>query len=64
MGEELANSHAFAECQVTKAFEAVCLRPPVDRADRTRIAEITSSFKTNYNMKRVFAEAAVYCAGD
>jgi hypothetical protein len=64
MGEELANSHAFAECQVTKAFEAVCLRAPVDSADRTRIAEITSSFKTDYNMKRVFAEAAVYCAGD
>ncbi|MEW8024053.1 MAG: hypothetical protein AB2803_10155 [Candidatus Thiodiazotropha sp.] len=64
MGEELANSHAFAECQVSKAFQAVCLRPPVDSADRTRIAEITSSFKTDYNMKRVFAEAAVYCAGD
>jgi hypothetical protein len=64
MGEELANSHAFAECQVTKAFEAVCLRAPVDSADRTRIAEITSNFKTDYNMKRVFAQAAVYCAGD
>lgn len=64
MGEELANSHAFAECQVTKAFKAVCLRAPVDSADRTRIAEITASFKTDYNMKRVFAETAVYCAGD
>lgn len=64
MGEELANSHAFAECQVTKAFQAVCLRPPVDSADRTRIAEITENFKSSYNMKRVFAETAVYCAGD
>ncbi len=64
MGEELANSQAFAECQVTKAFQAVCLRAPVDSADRTRIAEITESFKTGYNMKRVFAETAVYCAGD
>ncbi|MCU7932013.1 MAG: hypothetical protein KZQ90_14515 [Candidatus Thiodiazotropha sp. (ex Codakia rugifera)] len=64
MGEELANSHAFAECQVSKAFQAVCLRSPVDSPDRTRIAEITNNFKTGYNMKRVFAEAAVYCAGD
>ncbi|MES9859746.1 MAG: hypothetical protein ABW157_18405 [Candidatus Thiodiazotropha sp. LLP2] len=64
MGEELANSHAFAECQVTKAFQAVCLRSPVDGADRNKIAEITSSFKSGYNMKNVFAEAAVYCAGD
>lgn len=64
MGEELANSHAFAECQVTKAFQAVCLRSPVDGADHNKIAEITSSFKSGYNMKNVFAEAAVYCAGD
>ncbi|MEJ2619525.1 MAG: hypothetical protein P8163_04545 [Candidatus Thiodiazotropha sp.] len=64
MGEELANSHAFAECQVTKAFQAVCLRAPVDSADRNKIAEITSSFKSGYNMKNVFAQAAVYCAGE
>jgi hypothetical protein len=64
MGEELANSHAFAECQVTKAFQAVCLRAPVDSADRSRIAQITEDFKIDYNMKRVFAETAVYCAGD
>jgi hypothetical protein len=64
MGEELANSHAFAECQVTKAFQAVCLRSPVDSADRSKITEITNSFKSGYNMKNVFAEAAVYCAGD
>ncbi|MES9927251.1 MAG: hypothetical protein ABW158_03980, partial [Candidatus Thiodiazotropha sp. 6PDIVS] len=60
----LPHSHAFAECQVTKAFQAVCLRSPVDGADRNKIAEITSSFKSGYNMKNVFAEAAVYCAGD
>jgi hypothetical protein len=64
MGEELANSHAFAECQVTKAFQSVCLRAPVDSTDRTRISEITESFKSDYNMKRVFAETAVYCAGE
>jgi hypothetical protein len=64
MGEELANSYAFAECQVTKAFQAVCLRAPVDSTDRSRIAQITEDFKIDYNMKRVFAETAVYCAGD
>ncbi|MCG7871659.1 MAG: hypothetical protein JAZ11_06095 [Candidatus Thiodiazotropha lotti] len=64
MGEELANSDAFAECQVTKAFQAVCLRAPVDSADRSKIAEITSSFKSGYNMKSVFAQAAVHCAGE
>ncbi len=64
MGIELANSHAFAECQVTKAFEAVCLREPGNDPDRTKINEMVSSFKTNYNMKQVFAESAVYCRGE
>jgi len=64
MGQELANSQAFAECQVTKAFEAVCLRSPENSADRTQIDTMTTDFKSGYNMKRVFAEAAVYCAGD
>ena len=64
MGQELANSQAFAECQVTKAFQAVCLRAPGDSADRAQVSTMTTDFKNGYNMKRVFAEAAVYCAGD
>lgn len=65
LGQELANSQAFAECQVTKAFEAVCLRPPEDQPDRNQISTMTSNFRNNgYNMKNVFAEAAVYCAGN
>ncbi len=65
MGQELANSQAFAECQVTKAFESVCLRPPEDSADRTQIDTMTSNFiGGGYNMKHVFAEAAVYCRGN
>jgi hypothetical protein len=64
MGVELANSQAFAECQVTKAFEAICLRSPEDSADRTQIDTMTSNFKNGYNMKNVFAEAAAYCAGN
>ena len=34
LGQELAGTHAFAQCQVTKVFKAVCLRAPGDRADR------------------------------
>jgi hypothetical protein len=64
MGIELANSHAFAECQVTKAFQSVCLREPGDTADRAQIDAMTTSFKTNYNMKQVFAESAVFCRGE
>jgi hypothetical protein len=64
MGQELAGSDQFAQCQVEKVFKAVCLRPPSDLADRTRVEAITASFKANgYRMKEVFASAAIYCMG-
>ncbi len=65
MGAELANSGAFARCQVEKVFRNVCLRPPVDGADRTQIDAMTSSFRSGgYRLKQVFAESAAYCMGD
>ena len=65
MGEELANSEAFAQCQVKKVFQAVCLRLPGNTADRNQVSDMTSHFKAgNYNLKSVFADAAVYCAGE
>lgn len=63
MGEELANSDAFAYCQVKKVFRAVCLRAPEDATDRAQVAQMVTSFKSGYRMKQTFAEAAVYCMG-
>jgi hypothetical protein len=63
MGDELANSDAFASCQVKKVFKAVCLREPEDAADRAQVDLMKSSFKAGYRMKQTFAEAAVYCMG-
>ncbi len=65
MGRELAGSEAFAQCQVTKAFRAVCLREPEDQADRDQIEAMTASFRShNFKFKRVFAESADYCMGE
>jgi hypothetical protein len=65
LGAELAGSDAFARCQVEKVFRRVCLRDPVNGADRSQVDSMISSFRGNgYHMKRVFAEAAVYCKGD
>jgi hypothetical protein len=65
LGRELANSRAFASCQVKKAFRAVCLREPADQTDLDQLNAMTDSFRANgYRMKRVFAEAALYCKGD
>ena len=65
MGWELANSDAFADCQVKKVFKAVCFRDPGNAADRAEVATIAAAFKSGgYKMKQVFADAAVYCMGD
>lgn len=65
LGRELESSAAFTQCQVTKVFENVCLRPPVDAADRAQIASMVASFQANdYRLKQVFAESAVYCMGE
>ncbi|MFV8780895.1 hypothetical protein ACNKU7_00600 [Microbulbifer sp. SA54] len=65
LGRELASSRAFAQCQVTKVFEQVCLRAPEDSQDRNRIESITDDFTSGgYKLKQVYADAAVYCAGE
>jgi len=64
LGMELAATDAFAQCQVTKVFNAVCLRDPVDVTDRAKVAAMTTSFKTGYNLRQVFADSAVHCMSD
>jgi hypothetical protein len=64
LGEELANSDAFAQCQATKVFKTVCFRSPSDQADRDQVTSSANGFKSGGNLKRVFAETAAYCAGN
>ncbi len=65
LGMELANSEAFARCQVKKVFAAVCFREPGNSADRGIVDTITANFKgSNYNLKQVFSDTAVYCKGE
>jgi hypothetical protein len=64
LGEELAATQVFAECQVKKVFRAVCLRDPVDANDRNQVATMTNTFRGGYNLKQVFADSAGYCMGN
>ncbi len=65
LGLELANSDAFARCQVKKVFRTVCLRDPGNSSDHSQIDTITAAFTAdNFNMKTAFAETAVYCMGN
>ncbi|MEM9171290.1 MAG: hypothetical protein AAGA84_01160 [Pseudomonadota bacterium] len=65
LGQELANSAEFASCQAKKVFRNVCLRDPVDAADRSQIDTMVNSLTSGgYRLKQTFAEAATYCMGD
>jgi hypothetical protein len=66
LGQELANSNAFAQCQVDKVFEAVCLRGPGEffGQDRTVRNNIVTAFKTTYNMRNAFTDVAAHCKGN
>ncbi len=64
LGQEIGASDQFAQCQVTKVFQAVCLRAPADAADRAQVSTIKSDFKQGYSLKKVFAETAAYCMGN
>ncbi|SFD47700.1 hypothetical protein [Pseudoalteromonas denitrificans] len=65
MGQELANSTAFAQCQVKKVFKNVCLRSPENSQDHNQIDTMVSNFKSSqYQIKHVFADAADYCKGN
>lgn len=64
LGVELANSEAFARCHVGHVFKAMCLREPGSSIDSDEIDRVVNIFKVNnYNLKRVYAETASYCAG-
>lgn len=71
LGAELANSDAFARCQVKKVFKAVCLRDPqiapnpdaTTNDDTSRFDTMVANFKATYHLKDVFAETAAYCSG-
>lgn len=65
LGVELASTDQFAQCQVKKAFEKVCYRPPNGAVDHQQVETIATIFQNNnYSMKRVFAETAAYCMGN
>ena len=65
MGQEMAYSERFAQCQVKKVFKAVCLRKPGDAADRGQVDSMVSSFiASGYNLKQTFGETALYCMGN
>ncbi|HEY5624783.1 MAG TPA: hypothetical protein VIV14_13565 [Gammaproteobacteria bacterium] len=66
LGQELAATAAFAQCQVEKVFRNVCLRDPVDAADRSAVGQMTANFQSGgaYSLRRVFADSAAYCMGN
>jgi hypothetical protein len=63
LGQELANSGAFAQCQAEKVYRKVCFRSPTTSAEHTRVGEIADNFTNGGSLRRVFAQTAASCAG-
>ena len=64
LGQELESATAFAQCQVTKVFQAVCFRAPGSAADQATVGYLTQSFQSGgYKLKQVFQQAAASCPG-
>lgn len=65
LGREVAESRAFAVCQVEKVFEQVCFRQPRDATEVQLVRDIATDFENStYRMKTVFARVAVHCMGN
>jgi hypothetical protein len=64
LGDELAHSDAFAECQVEKVFRTVCFRTPADTTEQGKFESIVAGFKSTGSLKKVFAQTAAVCAGN
>ena len=61
--QTLANTDAFAVCQVRKVFRNVCLREPMDTpGERAAMDGFIGSFSSSHSVKQTFAEVAGYCA--
>lgn len=59
LGHELANTEAFARCQVIKVYRHVCFNDP----DESTLSTMVTDFKNNnYNMLTVFSDAAINCS--
>jgi len=60
LGQELANSNAFARCQAVKVYKAVCFNEPTE----TTLGTLVTNFRTsNFNMRNLFADSAADCRG-
>jgi hypothetical protein len=64
LGQELENTTAFANCQVVKVFQTVCLRAPTSGTDQQTVSTIQADFiSSGYDLKKVFQESAAACPG-
>jgi len=58
LGRELANTNAFARCQVIKVYRHVCLNDPTEATLQT----LTTNFvNSTYNMRTVFTDSVINC---
>jgi hypothetical protein len=65
LGEMFANTEAFHSCMAKQAYEKVCMKSASSSTDKSRVKELTASYKSsNFNMKSLFINASLTCLED
>lgn len=69
MGQELANTQAFARCQAIKVYKAVCFSEPSEATLSSLVSNFVSAsgngqYAGRYNMRKLFADSADVCKGN
>ena len=62
-GYMLSQSQQFARCSVTQVLSTVCQLEEGAAETQSLIDQLSLSFAKDYNLKRVFAQAALACRG-
>ncbi|HXH31102.1 MAG TPA: hypothetical protein VNJ01_09845 [Bacteriovoracaceae bacterium] len=61
----LSETEAFHSCMAKQVYEKVCFRKVSTVWDKTRVKNLTSSYKSDsFNMKNLFINASLSCLGD
>jgi hypothetical protein len=65
MGTMLANSQAFSQCMVKRAYKLLCLQEPASNIGNLTVAQLATQFENNqYSMKYLLQQTALRCPSD
>ena len=61
LNKMFARSHGFSQCIAKKVFKLVCMKDPVNTADKHFVEAQATAFETGYSLKNLIVETSVGC---